>query len=169
MEQNVLRVQKNKMPRNSYKRIQPDIDPIYKSFQVAKLINYVMQDGKKTVAEKIVYKTLELLKPEDNDPLVTFNKAITNVIPNKEVRPRRLGGASYLVPTDVREERKLYLALKWIVDAAKTRSNKEFKTFQEKLSTEIKEAAKNQGKAIEKRLQTEKLAAQNKAFAHLRW
>lgn len=157
------------MPRRQYKRIQPKEDSVYKSYEVSKLINYVMVDGKKTVAQKIVYTVLDLIQKEDNDPMVTLNKAIANVTPEKEVRPRRLGGASYLVPTDVRSERKLYLALNWIVDAAKTRSNKEFKTFAQKLAEEIKEAAKNQGQAITKRQQVEKLADQNKAFSHLKW
>lgn len=157
------------MPRHQYKRIQPDADPVYKSYEVAKFINYIMLDGEKSVAQNIVYQTLENLQPEDNDALITLNKAIVNVTPDREVRPRRLGGASYLVPTDIRHERKLYLALNWIIDSAKTRSNKEYHTFAEKLTAEIIEAAKNQGAAVAKRQQTEKLADQNKAFSHLKW
>ncbi len=157
------------MPRRQYKRIKPDPDPVFKSYEVAKLITYLMVDGKKSVAQNIVYKALESLQKEDNDSLVTLGKAIANVTPEREVRPRRLGGASYLVPTDIRQDRKLHLALNWIINAAKTRSNKEFHTFEEKLAVEILEAAKNQGQAIAKRQQTEKLADQNKAFSHLKW
>jgi small subunit ribosomal protein S7 len=157
------------MPRRQYKRKQPKSDPIYESFEVAKLINYIMLDGKKSVARNVIYGTLENLKKEDNDPLVTLHKAITNATPEKEVRPRRLGGASYLVPVDVREERKLHLALNWIVNAATSRPNKEFKSFEAKLTQEILEAAKNQGEAVAKKHQVEKLASQNKAFSHLKW
>ncbi|MCA9372310.1 30S ribosomal protein S7 [Candidatus Woesebacteria bacterium] len=157
------------MPRHQYKKRTIQSDPIYNSYEVAKFINYVMVDGKRTVGERIVYTVLENLKAGKKDPIITLNKAIANVSPNKEVKPRRLGGASYLVPIDVRNERKLYLALNWIIDAAKARSNKEFHSFADKLTAEIKEAAKNQGKAAEKKAQTEKTAAANKAFAHLQW
>jgi len=157
------------MPRHQYKRRTATPDSVYKSFEVAKLINYIMKDGKKTVAELLVYSMLENIKKEDNDPLITLNKAISNVTPDKEVRPRRLGGASYLVPTDIREDRKMHLALNWIIEAARARSNKEFNSFDLKLAEEIKEAAKRQGHAFAKRQQTEKLAAQNKAFSHLKW
>jgi len=94
------------MPRHQYKRKTASPDSVYKSYEVSKLINYIMKDGKKTVAEQLVYSMLESIKTEDNDPLVTLSKAISNVTPDKEVRPRRLGGASYLVPTDIREDRK---------------------------------------------------------------
>ncbi len=157
------------MPRHQYKSAPLEMDPVYDSYEVAKLVNYLMQDGKKSVAQKVVYQALESLKEEENDSLLTLNKAITNVMPEKEVRPRRLGGASYLVPTEIRRERRVYLALNWILDAARSRSNKEFKSFADKLAIEIKEAAKNQGQAVSKKEQTEKLAEQNKAFAHLKW
>ena len=157
------------MPRHSYKRQPVHEDPVYNSFEIAKLINYVMVDGKKTVAEKIVHEMCRKFEADKEDPIKVLHQAITNVAPQHEVKPRRLGGASYLVPIEVRRERKLYLALNWIVDTAKTRSNKEFKTFADKLYTEIKEAAQNQGNAVAKRLQTEKLAEANKAFAHLKW
>jgi small subunit ribosomal protein S7 len=157
------------MPRHQYKKTGVNIDPVYGSYEVAKFINYVMKDGKKTVAEKVVYNTLESLKKEDDDALVTLNKAISNVTPEKEVRPRRLGGASYLVPTEVRKERRLYLALNWLIEAAESRSNKEFHSFADKLAAEIREAAKAQGIAVSKKQQTEKVADQNKAFSHLKW
>jgi len=157
------------MPRHQYKSTTVKLDPVYDSYEVAKLINYLMVDGKKSVAEAVVYKTLENLKGEEDDALLTLNKAITNVIPEKEVRPRRLGGASYLVPTEIRKERRIYLALNWILEAARSRSNKEFRSFADKLSTEIIEASKNQGSAVAKKQQTEKVAEQNKAFSHLKW
>ncbi|KKQ38696.1 MAG: 30S ribosomal protein S7 [Candidatus Roizmanbacteria bacterium GW2011_GWA2_37_7] len=157
------------MPRRQYKHRKAHIDPVYDSYEVSKLISYVMKDGKRSVAEQIVYSTLTSLQDEDNDPLVTLSKAVSNVTPEKEVRPRRLGGASYLVPTDLRENRKIYLALNWIIEAAQARSNKEFHSFDVKLAAEIKEAAKRQGAAFAKRQQTEKLASQNRAFSHLKW
>lgn len=126
-------------------------------------------DGKKTVAQGVVYGVMEKLKKEDDDPVKVLHKAITNVAPTVEVKPRRLGGASYLVPTEVRKERRLYLALNWIIEAAKTKSNKEYRSFEAKLTSELTEAAKNQGAAVSKRLQAEKLAEANKAFAHLKW
>ncbi len=158
------------MPRHSYKRINVEEDLIYHDKRVSKLINYVMRDGKKSVAEKIVYGVLEdIKKTTSKDPLLILSKAISNVAPKMEVRPRRLGGASYLVPREVREERKLFLSLNWIIKAAKARSSKEYKTFREKLAAEIIAASQNQGEAVNKRAQTEKLAEANKAFAHLRW
>ncbi len=157
------------MPRHQYKKRLQEIDPVHDNYEVSKLINYIMEDGKKSVAQKIVYNMLENLKKEENDSLLTLNKALNNVMPEREVRPRRLGGASYLVPTEVRKDRRLYLALNWIIDAATSRSNKEFRSYADKLTAEIKEAAKNQGAAVAKRQQTEKLAEQNKAFGHLKW
>lgn len=157
------------MPRRPYKKREIKPEPIHSSFEVSKLINYVMQDGKKTVAEKIVYDVLERFKKEGKNPLEVLTQAINNVAPYFEVKPRRLGGASYLVPNEVRRERRLFLSLNWIIEAAKSRSNKEYHTFEEKLYTEIKDATQNQGQAVNKKLQTEKLAEANKAFAHLKW
>lgn len=157
------------MPRHSYKKTKTQPDPLYNSLEVAKLINYVMLDGKKSVARSIVYKVMDFLKKENPDPLAVLNQAVHNVAPNFEVKPRRLGGASYLVPTEVRRERKLFLSLNWIIESARARPNKEFHTFEEKLFNEIREASKNQGQAVVKKAQTEKLADANKAFAHLKW
>ena len=112
---------------------------------------------------------LERFKKEGLDPLKILNQAISNVTPSHEVKPKRLGGASYLVPIEVRRERKLFLGLNWIVENARTKSNKEFHTFEEKLYSEIKDASQNVGPSIAKRVQTEKLAEANKAFAHLKW
>lgn len=156
------------MPRHPYKKRRPQVDAIYRNLEVGKLINYIMESGKKSVAENIVYQALDQLKSE-GEPLKVLHKALNNVSPNFEVKPRRLGGASYLVPSEVRKERKLYLALNWIVNAARSRSQKEYRTFKEKLSAEILDASKNQGTAVSKRSQVEKLAEANKAFAHLKW
>lgn len=157
------------MPRRPYKKITVRQDPIYKSPETAKLINYIMRDGKKSVAQTIVHKVFERLTKEKQDPVKVLSQAISNVAPTYEVKPRRLGGASYLVPVEVRRERRLFLALNWIIEAANSRSNKEYKKFENKLYTELLEASKNQGNAVNKKLQTEKLAEANKAFAHLKW
>lgn len=157
------------MPRRSYKKQSAKPDSLYNSLEVTKLINFIMIDGKKSVAEKIVYNVLARFTKEGQDSLQILRKAVQNVAPNHEVKPRRLGGASYLVPTEVRPSRRLYLGLNWIINAAKTKSNKEYKSFENKLYTEIKDAVANQGTAITKKQQTEKLAEANKAFAHLKW
>ncbi len=157
------------MPRRGYTR-QPVLkDPIYNSYEISKLINYVMVDGKKSVARKHVYTAMEQIKKGKLDPVDVLNRAVQNVAPVKEVRPRRVGGASYLVPVDTRAERKLFLALNWIVEAARSRSNKQYKSFSDKLYAELMDAYKNEGEAINKKLQVEKLAAANKAFAHFNW
>lgn len=157
------------MPRHSYKRQQVKPDNVYNSIEIAKLINYLIKDGEKTVAKGIVYQVMEMLKKENPDPLKILHLALSNVFPQHEVKPKRLGGASYLVPIDVRPERKLFLGLNWIIEAAKARSNKEFHTFADKLHAEILEASKNQGQAVAKKAQTEKLAEANRAFSHLKW
>ena len=157
------------MPRHPYKKRDFKPDPLNESVEVAKLINYLMIDGKKAVAYKIVYSTFEELKKQKNDPLQILHQAFTHVAPTYEVKPRRLGGASYLIPIEVRRERKLYLALNWIIKAASDRPNKEYHTFSKKLTAELLDASKNQGQAVAKRQQTEKLAEANKAFAHLKW
>ncbi|EKE13722.1 MAG: hypothetical protein ACD_12C00852G0005 [uncultured bacterium] len=157
------------MPRHNYKKRVFKKDKLFNSLEVAKLINYLMINGKKSVAEGLVYKMIEELKKQSEDPLKLLHLAIENVSPIHEVKARRLGGASYLVPIEVRRERKLKLALNWIIDAAKARANKEYHTFDKKLLVEIVEASKNQGAAVAKKAQTEKLADANKAFSHLKW
>ena len=157
------------MPRRGYKKPKIDNDPMYDSYIVSKLINYVMRDGKKSVAQKQVYTCLEEITKAKLDPKEVLRVAIENVAPEKEVRPRRVGGASYLVPYTTREERKLYLALSWIIEAARARSNKQYHTFDKKLYAELMDAYQSQGEAIQKRHQVEKLASQNKAFAHFGW
>ncbi|MBI3619563.1 30S ribosomal protein S7 [Candidatus Roizmanbacteria bacterium] len=157
------------MPRRHYQKKKIKPDPLYNNFEIAKLINYLMKDGKKTVAERIVYEVMDNIKKDDKDAIKILHQAIGNVAPVHEVKPRRLGGASYLVPIEVRRDRKFFLALNWIVNAATARPNKEYKTFGKKLLAELYDAANNQGQAVSKRQQTEKLAEANKAFSHLRW
>jgi len=112
------------MPRRAYKKNIVKKDMVYNSYEVSKLINYVMIAGKKTVAEKVVYEALSLIKEQNLDPLEVMRKAINNVAPTHEVKAKRVGGASYLVPSDTRQERKLFLSLNWIVDGASSRSSK---------------------------------------------
>ncbi len=158
------------MPRHPYKKRTVSNDSVHDSYEVAKFINYIMVDGKKSVARSIMYEIMdELGKKQKDESMKVLHKAIANVSPAVEVKPRRLGGASYLVPTEVRKERKLYLAINWIIEAAKSKPNKEFRSFKNKLLSEILEASNNQGAAVAKKAQGEKVAEANKAFAHLKW
>lgn len=145
-------------------------DPIYSNKAVAKLINNIMRDGKKSVAQKQVYGALDLIKKSTKEnPIKTFTKAIDNVKPTMEVRPRRVGGAAYQVPMPVRGNRRETLALRWIVVAARARSNSEYHIFAEKLAVELIDAAKGEGGAMKKRTDVERMAEANRAFAHFRW
>lgn len=142
-------------------------DPLYGDKVVAKLINKVMKDGKKGKAEKIVYKAFEVMREKLNeDPLRVFRQAVENVKPILEVRPRRVGGQTYQVPVEVRPERRLSLALKWIVEGARERSGK---SMIEKLSAEIMDAYRNTGAAVKRKEDMHRMAEANKAFAHYRW
>jgi len=142
-------------------------DPKYHDPLVAKFMNGIMRRGKKSVAESIFYGALNLIQERtQSDPLKTFKQAMDNVRPVLEVRPRRVGGATYQVPVEVRPERKLALAIRWIVGYAKQRAEK---TMEEKLSGELLDAANNRGAAVKKREDTHKMAEANKAFAHYRW
>ncbi len=143
-------------------------DPVYGSENVTKLINYIMERGKKDTARKIVYQAFEELKGKDGkeDPIVLFDTAIKNVAPLMEVRSRRVGGANYQVPREVRPERRLSLALRWIIEAAKSRKGNE---MYKRLAEEIKKAANEEGDAVTKRINTHKMADANKAFAHFAW
>lgn len=144
-------------------------DPVYNSKLVTRFINRVMFDGKKTVAQNLVYKALEQIEKSGKNPVQTFETAIANISPRMEVRPRRVGGASYQVPTEVRGDRREALAIRWLITAAKSRSNKEFHTFSEKLAAEFLAAAENQGAAVKKKEDISRMAEANKAFAHFRW
>jgi len=145
-------------------------DPLYQDILVAKLINRVMKNGKKTVAQKHVYTAFSKIKEKLNqDPLLVFHQALENIKPQMEVRPRRIGGAAYQVPMPVKGDRKISLAIRWLVQAAQKRPNKEYHTFSDKLVAEILDAYNNQGGAVKKKEDTHKMAEANKAFAHFRW
>jgi len=128
-----------------------------------------MKAGKKAVAQKLVYAAFEQLKTKGKEPLQTLELAITNVSPRMEVRPRRVGGASYQVPSEVRGDRKQSLAVRWILAAANNRSSKEYHGFEHKLAAELLDASQNLGEAIKKRDMVYRMAEANKAFAHFRW
>lgn len=149
------------------KRQTPE-DKMYQSKLVTKFINRLMRDGKKSVAEKVFYDCFELLK-KDGEPLQVFETAINNVGPKVEVKARRVGGASYQVPQEVRGDRRITLAIRWIVEGARARSNKDFHTFSEKLAAEILEASKNEGSAAKKRDTVHRMAEANRAFSHFRF
>ena len=142
-------------------------DPVYKSTIIPKLINSLMYDGKKTVAEKIVYDAIEKIKSKSkDDPLNIFNTAISNIKPALEVRSRRVGGATYQVPVEVKSKRSQALALRWLIDASRKRKDK---NMADKIFNEIYDAYQNKGSAIKKKEDTHKMAESNKAFAHFRW
>ena len=149
------------------RQIEPDV--IYNNVTVAKLINYIMRDGKKTVAQNQVYTAFEILKKKGEEPLQAFEKAIAQVGPKVEVKARRVGGANYQVPVEVKAERRVALALRWMIEAAEKRPNKEYHTFAEKLAAEILDATQNLGEAIRKRDIAIKQAEANKAFSSFRW
>jgi len=148
---------------------QVEPEPIYNSRLVAKFINQVMRGGKKTAAAAQVYQALTLLKDQGLEPLKTFEQALNTVGPKMEVRPRRVGGASYQVPMEVRGERRVSLAARWIIESANKRSSKEYKSFAAKLTAELLDAYNNTGEAIKKRDIIYKMAEANKAFSHFRW
>ncbi|OGM77439.1 30S ribosomal protein S7 [Candidatus Woesebacteria bacterium RIFOXYA1_FULL_43_9] len=155
--------------RGNFKKVEVEADSVYKNVLVAKLVNRSMHDGKKSVAQKEIYRALEIIKEKGDDPLKIFSTAIDNIKPEMEVKPRRIGGAVYQVPSVVRGERKESLAIRWLVSCARTKSNTEFHTFGEKLAVEIMDAAKGEGLAIKKKTEMEKMAEANKAFAHFKW
>jgi len=144
-------------------------DPIYGNRLLSRFINRVMLSGKKRVAEQIVYNALDIVKEKGEDPIKVFETAISTVGPKMEVRARRVGGASYQVPAEVRGDRRVALAMRWIIQFAGKRSNREFKTFADKLAVELTEAAKGQGEAIKKRDMMHRAAEANRAFAHFKW
>ncbi len=147
----------------------PEPDPVYSNRLVTRLVNRVMKSGKKSTTEKIIYKALDLVKAKGEDPMKVFETAVANVGPKMEVRPRRVGGASYQVPSEVRGDRRVSLALRWIVQYAKKRSNKEYKGYAEKLAAELLDAATGQGESIKKRDTVLRMAEANRAFAHFKW
>ena len=142
-------------------------DPKFNSETVSKFINSIMYDGKRSTAEKIFYDALDKIKIKNNeDPLKIFNTAISNVKPNIECRSRRVGGATYQVPVEVKSKRSQALAIRWLIDASRKRKDKK---MSDKIFNEIFDAYQNRGSAIKKKEDTHKMAESNKAFAHFRW
>ncbi len=146
-------------------------DPVYGSKLMTKLINKTMLNGKKSAAATQIYKAMEILlqKNGETDGGKLLEQVINTVAPKMEVRPRRVGGASYQVPSEVKGDRKIHLALRWLIDAARSRSNKEYHTFAEKMAAEMADVLAGTGNAIKKRDMVQKMAEANKVFAHLRW
>lgn len=144
-------------------------DPVYGNRTLSRFINRVMQRGKKSIAQKLVYTALDLIKEKGEDPMKVFETALNTVGPKMEVRPRRVGGASYQVPMEVRGDRRVALAIRWIVTLANKRSNKEYKSYAAKLAAELLDASKGLGEAIKKRDTMHRNAEANRAFAHFKW
>jgi small subunit ribosomal protein S7 len=145
-------------------------DPIYGSRLLTKLINRSMKDGKRSVVAREIYRAFEIIKEKtDSDPIKVFDTAMENIKPTMEVRPRRVGGAAYQVPMQVRGPRRESLAVRWLVAAANSKPNSDFHTYAEKLAAEIIDASKGEGVSVKKRLDVERVAEANKAFAHFRW
>ena len=152
--------------RKAPKKIQV-LDPKFKSSIIPKLINSIMLDGKKTVAEKIDYEAIDKIKSKSKEePITIFNNAISNIRPTVEVRSRRVGGATYQVPVEVKAKRSQALALRWLIDASRKRKDK---NMSDRIFNEIYDAYQNRGSAIKKKEDTHKMAESNKAFAHFRW
>ena len=142
-------------------------DPIFNSTIIPKLINSIMYDGKKVVAEKIVYEAIEKIKSKTKEePINVFNEAINNIKPTVEVRSRRVGGATYQVPVEVKTNRAQALAIRWLVDASRKRKDKH---MSDKIFNELYDAYEKKGSAVKKREDVHKMAESNKAFAHFRW
>ncbi len=143
-------------------------DSVYNSEKIAKFINYLMLEGKKTTARAVVYRSLDAIKElaKVKDPLEVFEEALKNTGPTMEVRSRRVGGANYQIPREVRPERRQFLSMKWIIEAARAKKGK---PMHMKLAEEFISASKNEGDAVRKRENTHKMAESNKAFAHFAW
>ncbi len=156
------------MPRRAgVVRRETDPDPVYQNVLAAQMINKLLLRGKKGVAESIFYTAMDTVgKKSGKDAIEVFERAVKNVMPVLEVRPRRVGGATYQVPVEVRPERRTALALRWIVQNARARSEK---TMAEKLAAEILDASAGQGNSVKKKEDTHRMAEANKAFAHYRW
>ena len=152
--------------RKAPKKI-PVIDPVYKSAIIPKLVNSIMYDGKKTIAEKIVYDAIDKIKSKaKEEPINVFNEAINNIKPTVEVRSRRVGGATYQVPVEVKSKRAQALAIRWLVDSARKRKDK---NMSDRIFNELYDAYEKKGAAVKKREDVHKMAESNKAFAHFRW
>ncbi len=156
------------MPRRGFTEKREALaDPLYGSKIFSKLVNKVMWDGKKSIAERICYDALKIVKEKTKrEPLEIFEQAMKNIMPVLEVKARRVGGANYQVPIEVRSDRRLTLGIRWLVNYSRARSGK---SMEEKLAGEIMDAANGIGSAVKKREDTHKMAEANKAFAHYRW
>lgn len=153
--------------RNSAVTREISPDPKYNSVYVAGFINKVMTRGKKSVAQRIVYDALDLVEKESSrDPLETFNQALRNATPQLEVKPRRVGGATYQVPVEVRSSRQLSLAMRWILRASRARTGR---PMAERLALELQEASRGQGAAVRRREEIHRMAEANRAFVHYKW
>jgi small subunit ribosomal protein S7 len=142
-------------------------DPMYKDKLVAKFVNQIMQHGKKSTAERALYGSFDIIRDRfKQDPIEVFRQALDNVKPKLEVKSRRVGGATYQVPMEVRPERRMALAMRWLVSHSRKRGEK---TMRERLAAELADAANNRGSAVKKREDTHKMAEANRAFAHYRW
>ncbi|MDI6751420.1 MAG: 30S ribosomal protein S7 [bacterium] len=156
------------MPRKKYRKpVQKQVDSIYSSLLVTKFINALMRKGKKSLAQKIVYSAINIIQEKmQKDGFAIFQTAIDNARPRVAVKPRRVGGATYQVPQEVRKNRSIFLALKWLISNAKARKGR---PMEEKLAQELMDAANNTGASIKKKQDTHKMAESNKAFSHYRW
>ena len=155
------------MARRKIAKRQIAPDYVYNDVLVAKFINQVMRKGKKTIAEKIIYKAFGIIKEKTKkEPIEVFKAALENVAPLLEVKPRRIGGATYQVPTEVRGDRRVTLAMRWLIKGAKMKKGK---PMREKLAGELIEAANNSGWAVKKKTDTHRMAEANRAFAHFAW
>ena len=155
------------MPRGNFRKPAVDPDSVYGDVMVSKFVNQVMERGKKSAARKIVYGAFDLVKTQSKqDPLEVFQKAIENSSPLLQVRSRRVGGATYQVPMEVKADKRMSLAMKWILQAAKSKKGKPMK---EKLADELLAAYKNEGSAVKKKEDMHRMAEANKAFAHFAW
>jgi small subunit ribosomal protein S7 len=155
------------MARRKISKHQIASDPIYESVEVSKLVNQIMRKGKKTIAKKIVYGAFNIIKEKTKkEPLEVFNLALENAAPLIEVKPKRVGGATYQVPTEVRGERRAALAVRWILKGAKSKKGK---PMAERLAQELMDAAANTGWAVKKKIDTHRMAEANRAFAHFAW
>lgn len=153
--------------RAEKRKLEPD--RIYNSRLIHRFINRVMKSGNKATAEGLVYKAFEKIKKNGKDPVEIFETAVRNVSPRMEVRPRRVGGASYQIPNEVKGDRREFLALRWILVNATARSNSEYKTMTDKIAAELQDAAEGTGGSVKKRDDTHRMAEANRAFAHFRW
>jgi small subunit ribosomal protein S7 len=151
------------------RKVEPD--SIYNSVLVAKIINSTMKDGNRNAAEKQIYQALELLKkdfPKESE-IEVLERAMENIKPKVEVKPRRIGGSVYQIPTPVRGHRQNSLAVRWLIASSRSRSNKQYHSFAQKIAAELSDALNNNGSAVAKRMEIERMAEANRAFAHLRW